>query len=330
MGKASKKLAKQQSRHKENILQQGNKDLKVVMQEQMEREAYDDALGTIASLLTNKCVDPEVLYNCAVCYFMTGDYTRAGEWINNTLTYAPGHFAARILLARLCILENRVEDGLAIFDFVLDKWDGKISIETQAEIGEILEYYGRNDADKLRQHYPHIAAFMKLDKSEADIARREQPKAVVTNPKPIETKPDVEESDPLAKAQAAIESMQQMMAGITEEEASTATEETVSTFAVEESTDLENILQEIAAKPVSLNEKIKLYNSFAGACYYDNKWEDAAVLLDKALEIDTQQEMSLRNMAYVMLAQGNTGKALEYASRMEVMDFGLLRDIKKQ
>lgn len=34
--------------------------------------------------------------------------------------------------------------------------------ESLDEMEEILEYYGRSEADKLRENYPHIAAFLGL------------------------------------------------------------------------------------------------------------------------------------------------------------------------
>ena len=162
MGKASRKLAKKQSKKNEQGGMRELKDKEVLCREQMEQEKYDEALGTLAEIAQTGRKDAEMMYLTAVCYFMTGDYERSAVWINNTLTYAPEHIKVRVLLARLCLLQEREEDALAVFDFVLEHGLDHLSSVEQDEIEEILEYYARNEAEKLQQDYPHIAAFVHL------------------------------------------------------------------------------------------------------------------------------------------------------------------------
>ena len=101
MGKLSRKVSKQQQKNKAQEVQQQMEPLKKKMQEQMAAEEYAPAIETMAELAKLQCMDPEVMYRGAYAYFMLGDYDRAANWINNTLTYAPQHVPARILLARL-------------------------------------------------------------------------------------------------------------------------------------------------------------------------------------------------------------------------------------
>ncbi len=346
MGKTSKKFAKQQLKHKTDEIKRNNEDAKQKLDRQMTDEAYDEALGTVAELVQHSCTEPEIMYKAALCYFMTGDYKRAADWINNTLTYAPDHLEARVLLARLCILEDRTEDGLAIFDFVLDRWHMLLSDAMQGDIAEILEYYGRNEADKLRQHYPHIAAFLHLDSSEIQSVQQEQPRNSVE----VEENGAVEtEDDPLARAQSAILRMQQLMENHKIPEEQTASVETavpkmqavydgIEAAEAKTQNEAEDIYtsdavqtarQDILEKKVSLAEKIKLLNSFAGAYYFKNQFFEAKIFLDTALELDAFDAATLRNQAYLAAEQGEVEEALQYASKMPVMDFALLNRLRE-
>ena len=289
MGKASKKVAKKQHQNKENGMEKETRADKALLRSQMDEEKYDEALGTLAKLIGNKCVDADVMYNGAYCYFMLGDYKRAADWINNTFNYAPDHIKARILLARICLLEDRMEDGLAIFDFVLANWQQSMSEADKQEMEEVLEYYGRSEKELLQNSYPHVAAFLGI------AAEREGITAEAT--------------------QAAAEPIVQ--------------EPVESAVSAEQDTELDTIKNSILQKSVPLLDKIRMFNSFAGAYFYDGKMADAEELLVSALLLDDFNSDTLRNMAYVQLGRGKKEAALEYASKMQMADFSLLKTIRE-
>lgn len=91
---------------------------------------------------------------------------------------------------------------------------------------------------------------------------------------------------------------------------------------------VQKIKVEILNKEISIREKITLFNSFAGAFYYENKLKEAEFLLTEALEIDNYDFESLRNLALLMLEKGNKEDALKYASKIKQTDFELLRIIR--
>ena len=122
--------------------QQGASELKRKLAAQMEDEEYGAALGTVASMIEKGVKDAEAFYDAAYSYFMSGDYERATEWLDNTLRLAPQHVEARILLARVCLLEGRSADGLAIFEFVLKNYAAALSAEDREDIREVLGYFG--------------------------------------------------------------------------------------------------------------------------------------------------------------------------------------------
>ena len=117
---------------------------------QMADEEYGEALGTVAAMIEQGIEDADAFYDASYAYFMSGDYERATQWVDNTLRLAPQHLGARILLARICFLEERTSDGLAIAEFVLKNYAAALSAEDKKELAEVLDYYGTTKEDEIR------------------------------------------------------------------------------------------------------------------------------------------------------------------------------------
>ena len=163
MGKAARRMKKKEEQAKAAETRQENARWEEKLKKQRVAGQYAEAIETLAELVKGNDIKPEFMYDAAYAYFMVGDYERAGQWINNTLTYEPSNIPVRILLARLLILQEREDDGLAIFDFVLDKGLASLTEEQKDEIEEIVEFYGRSEREKVQRNYPYIAAFLKLE-----------------------------------------------------------------------------------------------------------------------------------------------------------------------
>lgn len=136
------------------------------IQECLKERDYDGVLENLGELAKRRVYDPEAFYAGAYAYFMQGDYERAATWVNNTLTYAPGHVAARILLARLCILEDRTTEALAVLDLLLGA--GELGEDARREIREIVGYYGRTKKEMVCRDYPNIASFLQIGGAEGE------------------------------------------------------------------------------------------------------------------------------------------------------------------
>jgi len=92
---------------------------------------------------------------------------------------------------------------------------------------------------------------------------------------------------------------------------------------------VQDLKKEIQVKKISLQEKIKLYNFSAGQAYYENRFDDAKVLLLAALELDEYSLETLRNLVLLMKVQGDKVLALQYAAKLPTTDFALLQFIKE-
>lgn len=113
------------------------------------------------------------------------------------------------------------------------------------------------------------------------------------------------------------------------DQAETATQNTVPNGKNDEEFDVAGTLEQIAAKEISLAEKVRLINVFAGACYQSGDYQSAFDLLSAALEIDGQDAATLKNIAYTCLSAGEKEQALSFAAKLPVVDFGLLYALKQ-
>ena len=159
MGKFSKKHKKKQSLLREKQVTENKEwtELKLKLASQINDMSYEDALETLAELIGKKCYEPQVLYQGAQAYFYLGDYERAASWVENTLHYDPQHVEARLLLAQICLLEDRVEDAMALYTFVLRNYGDSLSKDDLEQIKEGADYTWRTDLQWLADKYPLVA-----------------------------------------------------------------------------------------------------------------------------------------------------------------------------
>ena len=129
MGKASRRMNKRRQQQAAQAGQQASQELHKTLDALYEKGEYADVINTLAEIVQAKQQTAEDLYKGAYSYFMIGDYTRAAGLVTTVLNAAPDHVAARILLARVCILEDRIDDGLAIFDFIFEHYENRLTEE---------------------------------------------------------------------------------------------------------------------------------------------------------------------------------------------------------
>ena len=342
MGKASRKLQKKTQKTQQKQGQQQIGQLKEKLAGFEAEMNYAEAINTLAELIDQGEREPELYYKIAWNYYNLNDYTRAASWVNNTLSAAPGHVDARILLAKLCLLDDRIDDALAIFEFVLDNYEAGLSEEQQEDMEEVLRFYGKHQHELLAKSYPHILTF--LDRSGG------QPvPAAVEEAKPAAAAPTVQDDeagkDSLGAAQGALSRLKAMIekqkaaqpdnpgADEPEPEKTAVAAAAVSADPVvqpehTERTTADGVRLEILAKPVSLLDKVRLFNSFAGSYYFSRDYSAAENLLRAALEIDQSDVQTLRNLAILQQDMGQGEQALATAGRLPQADFLLLRALR--
>ncbi len=286
MSKANRKMNKNKKKKVQDVQQGTVQKLHEELQSLFAEEKYSDVINKLAELVQAGDYEPEMLYAGAYSYFMIGDYERATGMVENVLNFAPGHVAARILLARICILEDRTDDSMAIFDFVLEHSESQLTQEQREDMEDILDYYGRNEADHLKAEFPHVAAFLGLAPSLT--------KAPASEPV-ADAVPEIATEGPVAAPAA------QQMAESVEAE-----------------------IQAVMGKDASLSDKVRLLQAFAGGHFTAGEYVAAAKFLETALSIDGKDINVIRNLAVLAKRMGKTDKALELAAKLPQTDFLLL------
>lgn len=315
------------------------------VRELIDGEKYADAINMMPELVKLGCRDIDFFYGAAYCYFMLGDMDRAAQWVNTALSVYPAHVATKILLARICLMQERVADALAIFDMLLAAPGLSLTEQEQEDMEEILEYYQYSEEELIRENYPHVAAFLKLDEEE------DTEEAAAADDEPAEEeiaeveaaaedtgeagKEDNGEVTEEASEEALIlnlrrrgllpeEDAGEAAGEMTAEDTGEAGEEDIKEDAEEAGT----MVQKIHSQNISLKEKVRLFNFFAGGYFMQQKYDEARLLLAEAVKIDTQEQATIRNMAYLLLAQGKSDEAFKWAAKLPMADFGLLLNLR--
>ena len=137
MGKASKRMRRQNNRKQAEQQKRDAAEMEREMTQFFAAGKYESVLEKLAELIAAKDVKPEYLYAGACSYYELGDLERATQWVSNTLTYAPNHVDARILLARICMAQKREEDARSILEFLTEHDAADLTDAQRAAIRDI-------------------------------------------------------------------------------------------------------------------------------------------------------------------------------------------------
>lgn len=385
MARLKNKINKNKMKKRNNQVKHVLIGLKHDMQQFMEAEDYTAAMDIMAEMAANKQMDGEIMYWGAQCYFFTGDFERAEKWVNNALNNGYNSVGLKMLLATLCMTEERSEEAFKLCEAVLMEGIEGMSKQDQEIFGNFMDNisYGY---DELVSEYPKISEY--LQKKQADIEVNSpvsKLKQILKSKEVEEVKPqqvdvqeevktELEEAPSEDKAQAALARLRQLLSKnkaieekqtveevneVQEPDEATITREDITQESVREKEvtaseiqqvevaqpiveesdnvqqnevekiDVSDTLAKIAVKKISLVEKVRLINVFAGGCYQQGDYQSAFDLLSAALELDGQDAATLKNIAYTCLSAGEQEQAMSFAAKLPVVDFALLYALKQ-
>ena len=385
MARLKNKIDKNRMKKRNNQAKQVLTGLKHDMQQLMEAEDYTAAMDVMAEMAVKKQMDGEIMYWGAQCYFFTGDFERAEKWVNNALNSGYNSVGLKMLLATLCMTEERNEDAFKLCDAVLTEGIEGMSKQEQ----EIFDNFMDNISygyDELMSKYPKISEYFQKRQADTEVNSpvnklkeilkgKEMKEAELQQAKvQEEVKTEPEEAPSEDKAQAALARLRQLLSKnkaseveqtveevneVQEPAEAIITREVVVPESVQEikkikseiqqveenqpiveesdnvqqneaeKVDVSDTLANIAAKEISLVEKVRLINVFAGVCYQQGDYQSAFDLLSAALELDGQDAATLKNIAYTCLSAGEQEQAMSFAAKLPVVDFALLYALKQ-
>lgn len=319
MSKASRRMMKQRNRQasaKAKEVQKNAQQLTEMeakdLQHLFETEQYADYINRLAEIVQEGHYDEDALYRGAYSYFMLGDYLRAANMVNDVLTVSPMHLEARILLARICLLDDRTDDGLAIFDFILEHFKEQLTEAQTDDLKDVLDYYANTETENIRKNFPHVVRFLQAAGLMPEIAAAEVQDAPQAETAAIECAP-VPETVEAVEAEAEEPSL----------DSATASESAAPDAAAE--------IAQVMAQQISLADKVRLLNAFAAAHFMAGAAEYAAAReeLEQALQLDTASAETLRNLAVLAKCQGEAEKAWAFAAKLPTSDFLLMAFLEK-
>ena len=296
MSRASRRISKRKQKEQRARDIEQHASMKEQIRSLYADMKYAEVINTLADFVSAGGRDAEVYALGAWSYYRMGDYERAGKWVDVTLTEDSRNISVRILLAHLCLHADRVNDALAVLDLILQQASALSEQETD-EIRDMLAYYGKHEAEMLREEYPACWSFLQEKRAAHDEADLPAP----------------------GKGEKSVQRvLQELKKQVKKEAAGEADAQ------AEAARPLDDILADISQRQVSLAEKIQLLHSFAGAAYWQGDYAEAKALLMEALRIDEKDEATLRNLAFTLAALGDKEKAVAIAARMKRADFALL------
>lgn len=385
MARLKNKINKNRMKKRNNQAKQVLNGLKHDMQQFMEAEDYTAAMDVMAEMAANKQMDGEIMYWGAQCYFFTGDFERAEKWVNNALNNGYNSVGLKMLLATLCMSEERNEDAFKLCEAVLTEGIEGMSKQDQ----EIFDNFMDNISygyDELVAEYPKISKYLQKKQADNEVNSPVSKLKQILKSKEMEeaksqqvdvqeeVKTETEEAPSEDKAQAALARLRQLLSKNKDSEEKQAVEEVnevqepaeaiinrevVVPESVQEKeeiapeiqqveenqpieeesdkvqqnetekVDVSDTLAKIAAKDISLVEKVRLINVFAGVCYKQGDYQSAFDLLSAALELDGQDAVTLKNIAYTCLSAGEQEQALSFATKLPEVDFALFYALKQ-
>lgn len=256
-----------------------------------DNEDYEEAMLKIVELFDTGYNDIDIMYELAEIYYLTNDYERAATWVGKILGANNSHKKTLLLAIQIYNNSGQSEKALPIIELLLSRSDAKF-------INENKEFFSGIINKNIEQvtNYKLISNFINFN----DFDEAEN----LSNEIPIQVK-KVSINDYLRKILAQ------------EEIADSEVDEIIKV-------SRDNISEEIMKFEASLVSKIALYNYFSFMQFKLNNFENSIYYLKRALIIDDQNDMLLKNIGFVLFKNNQMVESKEYLQKVKNKDFMVL------
>ena len=256
-----------------------------------DNEDYEEAMLKIVELFELGYNDIDVMYELAEIYYLTNDYERAATWVGKILGVNNSHQETLLLAIKIYNNSGQSEKTLPIIELLLSRSDAKF-------INENKEFFSGIINKNIEQvtNYKLISNFINFNGF--DEAEN------LSNEIPIQVK-KVSINDYLRKILAQ------------EEIADSEVDEIIKV-------SRDNISEEIMKFEASLVSKIALYNYFSFMQFKLNNFENSIYYLKRALIIDDQNDMLLKNIGFALFKNNQMVESKEYLQKVKNKDFMVL------
>ena len=301
MGKRSKKIQRKNKMEKKEELKSMHAELSAdfyhaltIAKNHKEEGKYNEGLETLIATFEQYGVQPVSAYETAEIYYASGDYERTAIWCENVLKLDNSYVDAYLLLTKLALLRDQTENALALLDKVCMLANHEISTyrDTMEELLQIIliDY----DEATLQNQHPLLWQCM---------YGKELEEAKLENQQLSDDLPSAEEKNVLDDI-----------------------EETIEEDEIPGNEDgYEAVQAEIMAMQLSLKEKLSLCQQNAAEYYLRGNLQGALAVLKLAMAIDATDELTLKNLGFILLALGQRVEALQCFAKIKQSDLMVLK-----
>lgn len=294
MGRMNRKIKKQlQQVNQTDLAAKFSADLATI-RECKDNGKYDEALTLVIRSFETYGVKGESAYETAEIYYLSGDYEHTATWCDNTLSIEKNHIGALLLLAKLALLRDQLENVLGLLDKVVHLSNLDLN-RYHSELKDILDLVLIDyEPEMVAEKYPDVWQCLHTVE---EIPGIEEAIDATANDTIDDTSDDIREADIALDTNEVLQDSMQ---------------------------NIESMQAEIMAMSVSLKEKLALCNQYAGEYYLQGKLDFALGMLRLGLAIDATDEMTLKNIGVILYKSGERSEARGYLSRLTSTDLMVL------
>jgi tetratricopeptide (TPR) repeat protein len=296
--------------NKINALQQQGLNYKL-------EEKYEEALIAISEIFEMEYYSNELMYELAEIYYLKGDMKRAEVWSKKVISFDKKHAAAYLILAKTYSKQNDVVQLLPVLNKLLGNAFANIKNQVENLLNTIALFDYESEIEK---NYPNIYKY--IVKKEQSVEKSMTKEEVVVEKK-------------VQGAETTLSNLKKLLQGLEDEkkQESTLSEIISNAFKnglTKEVTEkiyaeaIDKVIAEISNCAETDKHKVDLLNVIAVKFYEDHCLDKVLPILVKALEIDGQNDTSLKNLGVVLFNIGEKDLALQYLNQVSAKDIAVI------
>lgn len=269
------------------------------------KEKYEEALISIGEIFSMEYYSDEIMSEVAEIYYLKGDMERAESWSKKIISLNTKTMKGYLILAQIYSKQSRIAELLPVLEQLL----GADFAGIENKIEKLLETVNLSAyEDEIEKNYRNIHQYL----CKKQTVEKKQPAvgAALNNLKNLLQELGIEKKQEDTLAELISNAFEH---GLTEAAAEKLKDE-----------DVEQVIAEMMKHTGNNQQKVELLNLLAAKFYEYHCTEKVLPLLVKALELDGQDDNSLKNLSVVLFSIGEKELALQYANKVVKKDIAMI------
>ncbi len=284
---------------------------------------YDDARIVISEIFEMEYFSTDVMYELADIYYITDDIERAEVWSKKVISFDKNHAEGYLLLAKVYRKQNALVELLPILNKLLEKEFDSIKSKVEELINtiDLMDY----EID-IAKYYRNLSQYIAKTK-EQTIVDESVSEVQPSDKKQQVTKTDLSNLKNLLQGLGLDKKQENTLANMIEDAFKNGlTAQVAERLKVEE---IDQVVNEISEHSATDAHKVDLLNTIAVKFYEYQCLDKVLPVLVKALEMDGQNDNSLKNLGVLLFNIGEQELALQYLDKVSQKDIAVIDFINR-